>query len=114
MPMRARYYLRLPDPARTRGGAFAFTAHGADEFAAQLERALRSDALFERWRAAQDDPDAVDAALGATDPQATVRGDQHDLRIDLVATTSLPGGVFRHRMRLLAGSAWELVDVTAA
>ena len=114
--MATRYYLTLPDPQRARGSdaAFAFSAHGADEFAAQLQSALRSDALFQRWRAAQDDPDAVDAALGASDPQASVSGSQRDLRIDLVATTSLPGSVFKHRLRLLAGSGWELRDVTAA
>ena len=114
--MATRYYLSLPDPQRARGGdpALAFSAHGADEFATQLEDALRSDALFERWRAMQDDPDAVDPALGATDPQARVTGQQRDLRIDLVATTSIPGGVLRHRPRLLAGGGWELRDVTAA
>ena len=113
--MATRYYLSLPDPSRARGeAAFAFTAHGADEFAAQLQDALRSDALFQRWRAAQEDPDAIDDALGATDPQATVSGKQNDLRIDLVATTSLPGNLFKQRLRLLAGSGWELRDVTAA
>jgi len=114
--MATRYYLSLPDPQRARGGdpAFAFSAHGAEEFAAQLQDALRSDALFQRWRAAQEDPDAVDASLGATDPQATVTGRQDDLHVDLVATTSLPGNVFKQRLRLLAGSGWELRDVTSA
>jgi hypothetical protein len=114
--MPTRYYLSLPDPQKARGsdGAFAFTAQGADAFAAQLQDALRSDALFERWRAAQDDPDGVDPSLGATDPNATVKGEQDDLHIDLIATTSLPGAVFKHRLRLLAGSGWELRDVSAA
>ncbi len=111
-----RYYLSLPDPQKARGGdpAFSFNAQGAEAFAAQLQDALRSDALFERWRNAQDDPDAVDPALGATDPAATVQGRQDDLHIDLIATTSIPGSVLKHRMRLLAGSGWELRDVTAA
>lgn len=114
--MATRFYLSLPDPAKARGGdaAFAFTAQGADAFAEQLQDALRSDALFERWRAAQEDPDAVDPALGATDPAATVQGRQDDLHIDLIVTTSLPGNVFKHRLRLLAGSGWELRDVSAA
>ncbi len=65
--MANRYYLSLPDPQRARGSdpALAFSAHGADEFALQLQEALRSDALFARWRDAQEDPDAVDDALGA-------------------------------------------------
>jgi hypothetical protein len=114
--MPTRFYLSLPDPATARGSdaAFAFTAQGADAFAEQLQDALRSDALFERWRAAQEDPDAVDPTLGATDPEATVQGRQDDLHIDLIVTTSLPGSVFKHRLRLLAGSGWELRDVSAA
>lgn len=110
--MSTRYYIALPDPAKARaGGEYAFSSQGADGFASELQEALRGDALFERWRAAQDDPDGVDPALGATDPGATVEGRQDDLHIDLLATTSLPGAVFKHRLRLLAGSAWELRDV---
>lgn len=113
--MPTRYYLSLPDPQKARAaGTFAFSAQGAEGLASQLQDALRSDALFQRWRATQDDPDAVDPALGATDPAATVRGEQDDLHVDLIAVTSLPGAVFKQRMRLLAGSAWELRDVTAA
>ena len=111
-----RYYIRLPDAQLARGSepALSFTAHGADEFASQLQQALRTDALFERWRMAQDDPDAVDPAFGLTDPGATVTGTQDDLHVDLVATTSLSGDLLRHRMRLLAGSHWELRNVAAA
>ena len=114
--MATRYYISLPDPAKARGNdpAFAFTAQGGAGFAEQLQDALRSDGLFERWRAAQEDPDAVDPSLGATDPAATVSGRQDDLHVDLVATTTLPGSVLKHRLRLLAGSGWELRDVTAA
>ena len=114
--MPIRYYIALKHPEKARGSdaAFSFSAHGAEEFAAQLQDALRSDGLFQRWRAAQAEPDAVDPGLGATDPAATVKGEQHDLQIDLVAVTSIPGSVFRHRLRLLAGNAWELRDVSSA
>lgn len=114
--MRMRYYLRLPDPPRARGRdpALAFRAHGADEFAAQLQDALRTSALFERWRAQQEEPDEVDPRYGSVDPDATVQGQQHDLHIDLLATTTLSGDVLRHRLRLLAGGGWQLRDVTAA
>ena len=76
-------------------------------------RARPPPALSARARDRQEDPDAVDPGLGVTDPDALVRGEQHDLHIDLVATTSLPGGVFKQRLRLLAGSGWQLRDVTA-
>lgn len=114
--MPIRYYISLKNPEKARGSdaAFGFTAHGAGEFAAQLQEALRSDALFRRWRDAQPDPESVDAGLGASDPAATVAGEQHDLQIDLIAVTSIPGSVFKHRLRLLAGNAWELRDVSSA
>jgi len=114
--MPVRYLIRLPEPGRARGNdpALAFTAHGADAFAEELQDALRSQALFERWRALQPEPDEVDPALGATDPAATVQGHQHDLYIDLVALTAIPGDVLRPRLRLLAGNHWELRDVSRA
>ena len=111
--MAVRYLIRLPDPAAARGDdpALAFRSDGAEGLAAELEAALRTPALFERWRALQDDPDEVDESLGATDPDARVTGGQKDLAIELEASTSLPGSVFRQRMKLLAGSHWELRDV---
>jgi hypothetical protein len=114
--MPQRYHLVLPDAAAARGSdrSLAFSANGAEEYAAQLQRALRTTSLFEAWRALQDDPDEVDAALGATDPNATVSGSQRDLRIELVVITSISGSVLRHRMKLLAGSGWTLNDVSAA
>ena len=114
--MANRYYLSLRDPNKARGtnAAFSFSANGAAEFAAQLQQALRSDDLFQRWRDAQPEPDEVEASLGATDPSATVSGEQDDLQIDLVAVTSLSGSVLKHRLTLLAGSGWELRDVTKA
>lgn len=110
-----RYFISLPEPAQASiGGDYGFTAHGPDGFAEQLQAALSGDALFVRWRDAQDEPDEVDPQLALTDPGATVTGEQHDLRIDLVATTHLPGDVLRHRLRLLAGHHWQLRDVRAA
>ena len=114
--MAIRYHITLPNPDTARGSdpAFAFRAHGAAALAAELQDALRTDALFKRWFGAQEDPDDVDPELGAKDPVATVEGSQHDLHIDLIAVTSIPGGVLRHRLRLLAGNGWELRDVSAA
>jgi hypothetical protein len=114
--MATRYHLRLPESDRAPGGgtAFAFRSHSADGMAGELQDALRTDALFQRWRDAQEDPDAVDPALGATDPGATVQGAQRDLHAELVVTTSLPGSLLKQRLRLLAGRQWELRDVSAA
>jgi len=114
--MAVRYLIRLPDPAAARGPepALAFRSDGAEGLAGELQDALRSRGLFDRWLAMQPEPDEVDEGLGATDPAATVSGQQKDLKIELVATTSLPGAVFKHRMRLLAGAAWELADVRGA
>lgn len=113
--MAIRYYLSLPDPGALRAaGDFAFRSQGPEGLAAELQAALREDGLFQRWRSAQEDPDAVDPALGATDPAATVRGEQHDLKIDLIAITSIPGAILKQRLRLLAGNGWQLRDVTNA
>ena len=114
--MPVRYQIRLPEPALARGSepALAFTAHGAEEFAHQLQDALRTQGLFERWRALQPEPDEVDPSLGATDPAATVSGEQHDLAINLVAITSVPGDILQQRLRLLAGNRWELRNVSHA
>ncbi|MEO5628245.1 MAG: hypothetical protein ABIQ62_00580 [Thermomonas sp.] len=111
--MPTRYYISLPDPARGSDADLAFKSSGADGLAAELQDALRSDGLFERWRAKQEEPDDVDAALGATDAHATVQGAQHDLHIDLVVITSLRSAVMRQRLGLLAGNGWQLRDVSA-
>lgn len=112
--MPVRYQIRLPDPAHARGGepTLAFSAHGADAFAEQLQHALRTPALFDRWRALQPEPDEVDRSLGVTDPEASVNGWQNDLSIDLIVRTAIPGDILKHRLRLLAGSHWELRDVS--
>lgn len=113
--MATRYHITLPDMARAHdAGEFAFRSQGAEGVAGELQDALRTDALFQRWRATQEDPDAVDPALGATDPSATVSGEMHNLRPELIVVTSIPGAVFKQRLRLLAGSAWELRDVRNA
>lgn len=111
--MAVSYFISLPDPSRARGSdpALSFTANGAGAFAEQLQHALADPAWFERWRNGQPDPDEVDPALGVTDAGANVTGSQDDLRINLVATTSIPGEILRHRMSLLAGNGWELRNV---
>ncbi len=107
------YYITLPDPEKARGAepAFSFHQSSSEGLAEQLQDALRTDALFVRWRDAQDEPDEVDPSLGAVDPAARVTGQVDDLHIDLVAETSIPGEVLKHRLRLLAGSGWQLRDV---
>lgn len=114
--MATRYYLRLPDPELARGSepSLAFRSGSAGGFAEELQDALRTTALFERWKALQDDPDEVDPSLGVTDPGATVTGEQSDLDVLLVATTSIPGSVFKQRMRWLAGNHWQMHDIKSA
>lgn len=114
--MRTRYYISLPDGSRARGADpdLSFTARSGEGLASELETALRTAGLFERWRRKQPEPDEIDPALAATDPDATVEGAQKDLHIDLVVTSTIPGQVLKQRLRWLAGSAWELRDVKAA
>jgi hypothetical protein len=114
--MATRYHLRFPDPALARGDdpRLSFRSSGAEGLAEELQEALRSPAFYERWLALQEEPDNVDPAMGALDPGAVVIGEQNDLTVRLEVTTTIPGGVFKHRLRLLAGSNWELRDVTSA
>lgn len=109
-----RYYITLPHPDEARGSdaSLAFTAHGADGYAEQLQTALTGTGLFERWREKQEDPDDVDDAMAATDPSATVTGEQRNVKINLIVDTVLPGEVLRQRLHLLAGHGWQLHDVT--
>ena len=114
--MATRYYIRLTDPAIARGSdpELAFKSGGAEGFASELEDALRTSVLFDRWKAKQEDPDEVDQSLAAVDLNSTVTATHKDLQIDLVVVTSVPGSVFKHRMKLLAGNHWQLSDVKAA
>ncbi len=100
-----------PSKARGNDPDLSFHSQGAAGFAEELQDALRSGTLFERWKAKQPDPDAVEPQWGVTDPDATVTGEQKDLRINLVATTRIDSDVFKQRLRLLAGHHWELRDV---
>jgi hypothetical protein len=110
-----KFYISLPDPELAQGqiAAFSFNAHGVDEFAAQLQRALRDSRYIQSWLNSLDEDDAgtVDPELLVIDANAKVSGLQHDLSFALVADTSINGAAFKHRMRLLAGNHWQLTDV---
>src|SRR6478752_5573646 len=71
---RQSFYIGIPDLAAARGkiDALSFSGNSAETFAAELQAALRQPDLWERWKAMQPDPDAIDPALGASDPQASV------------------------------------------
>ena len=108
-----RYYLSIDDLARARGefNELSFRGSSPDSFAALLQSALREPTLWNRWKAMQPDPDAVDPALGVSDPQATVSATAADMHTDITVTTSLPHAVLKHRLTLLVGSHWRLHDV---
>jgi hypothetical protein len=116
MASRQRFYLGIDDLAHARGSvpSLAFDGDSPERFAAELQSALRTPALFERWLAMQPDPDAVDPGLGATDPSATVDAQPRDLHTDVVVTTLLPHALLRHRLNLLVGAHWTLRDVRSA
>lgn len=113
MGSRNRYYLSIADLAHARGSdpALRWDGNGPADFAAALEEALRSPALFERWRAQQPEPDEVDPALGATDAQAQVHARVVDLHVEVDVFTGLPMSLLRQRLNWLIGAAWQLHDV---
>ena len=115
MVSRSHYFISIADLAHARGAdpALSYSGAGPGDFAAALQEALRSPVLFERWRASQPDPDAVDISLGDTDAQAQVDAKLVDLHIELNVTTGLPMRVLRQRLNLLIGAGWQLRDVRA-
>ncbi|WP_049623723.1 hypothetical protein [Frateuria defendens] len=116
MSQRSRYYLSIDDLAHARGREprLAYDGAGPGDFAAALQAALCDPALFERWRALQDDPEAVDMSLGAIDPDAEAKAEVSDLRTRVELTTSLPMRIVRHRLDLLIGANWLLRDLRSA
>ena len=90
--MPTRYYLSLPDPKTARGSDAAWPS--ARTARTNSPRSCRTRCARRRCSnagARAGRPRRGRSGLGATDPQATVSGEQDDLHIDLVATTSMPG-----------------------
>lgn len=111
-----RFFLSIGDLSQARGehAQLSFDGISPDSFASTLQAALREPALWERWRALQPDPDAVDSTLGASDPNAQVSARQSDLHTDVEIVTTLPHAIVKHRLNLLAGRVWKLHDVKVA
>lgn len=111
-----RYIFTIDDLPRARGESHELSFQGgtAESFAALLQQALREPSLWQRWKALQPDPDAVDPGLGASDPGATVEAHQSDVHVSVDVRSSLPHAVIKHRMTLLIGKHWSLRDVSAA
>src|SRR6187401_3281557 len=105
---RQRYHLRIADVATARGNDadLSFSATSPGELAQAVANALRSPALFERWRARQPEPDEVDASLGAIDPHAEARAGERAHDVELVVTTTLPHSILRQRLNWLVGNGW--------
>lgn len=116
MPTRQRFLFSIDDLPKARGESSELTFEGgsAESFAALLQSALREPALWRRWRAMQPDPDAVDPALGQSDPAATVEAHQSDVHVEVTVVTSLAHSILQHRLTLLIGKHWQLRDVSAA
>lgn len=113
---RNHYYLSIADLAHARGNdpRFAYNGAGPNDFAAAVQQSLRGSDLFDRWRNAQADPDAVDSSLAVTDASAEVTAKVADLHTDVDLVTDLPMSVVRHRLSLLIGSTWQLRDMRSA
>jgi hypothetical protein len=111
-----RYFLGIDDLSHARGpiDALSFQGTSPESFASQLQAALREPSLWDRWRAMQPDPDAIDPGLGVSDPSATVSARQTDLHCDAEVVTALPHAILKHRLGLLIGSHWRLRDVKSA
>src|SRR3546814_17056465 len=113
--MATRYYIAIPDPDKARAaGEFAFSSQGADSMARELQDALHTPPLFERWRATPADPDEVAPALGAPDPAATVEDRQDDPYSDLTVVPSRYGAGLTQRRARFSRTASALRAVPPA
>jgi hypothetical protein len=110
-----RYYVTVEDlkAARGKDPAFAWRGGGPRDLVDDIRHALRSDSLFLRWQAAQEEPDEVDQSLGAIDPDADVTGEERAHGVHVLIRTKLPMAVLRHRLMLMLGANWALTDVQA-
>ena len=110
-----RYFLTVANLAQARGGdpALAFDGIGPAALAARLQDALRSDALFQRWKATQPEPDEVDPSLGVIDAGAEPTGTETS-RSELELVTSLPMSIVKQRLNWLIGASWQLRDMKSA
>jgi hypothetical protein len=106
------YYLSVKDMTKAKGPDpdLSFEGIGPEKLASDIADAMRSDSLFQRWRAKQPEPDEVDPSLGVTDTGASAKGELSNDRTDVQLTTSLPMRIVKHRLNLLIGSSWELRD----
>lgn len=110
-----RYIFSIDDLVKARGESteLSFQGGSPDSFAAMLQSALREPTLWRRWRAMQPDPDAIDPALGISDPDATAEAHQSDMHVSVTVCSSLPHAIIKHRLTLLIGKHWTLRDVSA-
>lgn len=106
------YFLSVKDMSKAKGPdpELSFEGIGPEKLATDIADAMRSDSLFQRWRAKQPEPDEVDPSLGVADPSASARGELSNDRNDVQLTTTLPMRIVKHRLNLLIGSSWELRD----
>ncbi len=111
-----RYMFSIDDLAKARGESheLSFQGDSSESFATLLQQSLREPVLWQRWKSMQPDPDAVDPALGQSDPTATVEAHQSDVHVSVTVVSSLPHAVIKHRMTLLIGRHFTLRDVSAA
>lgn len=107
------FLLRIEDPDQARGEepSLSFAGQTNEGLAEALSDALRTPALFERWRQLQEDPDEIDASLGAVDPAAQVEAQSKGSRHYLEVRTRLPHAVLKQRLDWLVGRHWSLRDV---
>ncbi len=110
-----RYFITIEDVSASRGDSseLSFDGTSPEHLASTFEAILREPHFWGRWRAMQEDPDAIDPGTGAVDPAATVSGSLEAQRTELIVTTTLPHAIVKHRLDLLIGRHWKLRDVSS-
>jgi len=110
----ARFHIRIADLNTAHGtdAQFAWQGNSPQHLASTIAAVLTDVFFAQHWRAAQAEPDEVEAGLLAVDSGATVTTEERAQQVDLVVTTTLPHRVLSHRLNLLLGPHWTLRDVS--
>ncbi|MCK9538137.1 hypothetical protein [Dokdonella sp.] len=114
MAIAQRFTFSIDDLVKARGESdeLSFQGGSVESFAELFQGALREPTLWRRWRAMQPDPDEVDPASGASDPNAIVTAQQTDVHVTCEVISALPHAIIQHRLTLLIGKHWKLRNVS--
>ncbi len=107
------YYLRIEDLSEAAGSdaRFSWSGQSPRHLAQALEDALAQADFVRAWRDAQSEPEEIEPGLLETDAGARVQIEERAQQVSMQVSTRLAHRILAHRLNLLIGAHWKLVDV---